>query len=91
MSGSHIGWETHFTQCRSFSIGYKRQSFFGLVTARGRQYEVPDPYMTHDLAGLETLPRVPARTRDDHDAAAVFMPDQVLVKSLPVLLDWIEV
>jgi hypothetical protein len=47
--------------------------------------------MTHDLAGLETLPRVPARTRDDHDAAAVFMPDQVLVKSLPVLLDWIEV
>jgi hypothetical protein len=91
MSGSHIGWETHFTGCRSFSIGYKKQSFFGRVTARGRQFDVPDPYTTIDLDGCDKLPHVPARSGEDREAASVFMSDRVLVNSLPALLDWIEV
>lgn len=91
MSGSHIGWETHFTDCRSFSVGYGKQSFFGLVTARGKKYAVPDPYTTADLESADDLARIPERTVSDSEKTRPFMPEKPLVKMIPTLVNWLKV
>jgi hypothetical protein len=90
MSGSHVGWETHFTGCRSFSVGYKKQSFFGLVTARGKKFSVPDPFTTIDLDGIDGLPDVPDRPRSDLEYASPFLPVGPLVNKLSLLVHWLE-
>lgn len=91
MSGSHIGWETHFSSCRSFSIGYSKQSFFGLVTARGKKFAVPDPYTTTDLLSADDILFIPDRTFDDAEKTRPFMPEIPLVNRIPALLNWLEV
>ena len=90
MSGSHIGWETHFTECRSFSVGYGKQGFFGSVPARGKRYAVPDQHTTLDLTCVDDLPEVKPRSDEDKRETSRFMPSKPLVNDLRELVDWLK-
>lgn len=55
MSGSHIAWETVFSKCRSFSMNYSSQKYFGGVGYLPAYIKFPDDIVNAEIQELDTF------------------------------------
>lgn len=53
MSGSHIAWETIFSKCKSFSMNYSNQKYFGRVGYLPDYVVYPDDIINTEIKKLE--------------------------------------
>jgi len=55
ISGSHVGWESYFTDIQSCSLGYEQQPYYKTVSFLPDWVEYPDDYLNYNLTGVEEM------------------------------------
>lgn len=52
MSGSHIAWETYFTDCQSYSMNYKDKVYYAGASYLSKKIVLPDDEVNIEIKGL---------------------------------------
>jgi len=55
ISGSHIAWETMFSKCKSFSMNYSKQKYFGGVSYLPQYVKFPDDIINAEIQKLDSF------------------------------------
>ena len=53
IAGSHVAWETVFTQAKSFSMNYKNKPYFGKLPYLPDYIRFPDELLNHEVRRVE--------------------------------------
>jgi hypothetical protein len=55
MSGSHVAWETYFTDCNAYSMNYEKQEYFGGAKYLPDYVKLPDEYININISHVDSI------------------------------------
>ena len=55
ISGSHVAWETFFTQTCAYSMNYRQQAYYAGATYLPEYVRLPDEYFNHEIGHISEI------------------------------------